>query len=593
MERKEILFSDLYECFEPKENFSTISLKNKWRTLEIDTSEYSGRLIASNSGCPDDISFDPKLSGWYKIYLHLPGRSTLYLKLSNDSAFVAATAVTRRRYLIEEVLWRCVDMTGQSIILSRRPDAYSQHSILSAIKFVPMTDEEIENYKKEQARRDTKRIYATDDMHNRLAFINQDSYDDWRAVAMNYENSDVEWLSIETLATLVSDHLATENPDDFGFPYDIDRHVYDNAKKFDRYKVIATVVDQCKKMGIKSSVSIRMGGWGMPFPYDQFYFDCDFVESHPEWRTRDRNGEEIRAMSYAYPEVRKFLIDELVKCAESGCDAVTIMAHRGIPYVLFEEPVANKFYELYGEYPYEYPLDEPRLNKLHCDIMTGFVRELREALDEAYGKDEVEIHFRSLYSLYDSKYVGLDAERWAREGLITAVISYPQRVHELLEGDVWQDEKKEKLDIDKYTNYIRTSYHVNMRPCDFETIEPIVNYRGELCGPRDQRQRVEEWTELEKNYGVKVYFEILPRHLTNEEFKSRALDLYNCGAEGIALWDTYSRAVLKKTWATASRLGHKDELADHNVDDENLHRTLFMLKLGDRDLNRFNPDWGG
>lgn len=593
MERKEIIYSDLVECFEPKDNISSISYKNKWRSVDVSTSEYSGNLIASNAGCPDDIFFDPKLQGWYKIYLHLPGRSVLYLKLSNDPAFVATAAVTRRRYLIEEVLWRCADMTGQSIILSRKPDAYAQHSILSAIKFVPMTDEEVNEYKHEQARSDTKRIYATDDMHNRLAFINQDSYDDWRAVAMNYENSDVEWLSVESLATLVSDNLAAENADDFCFPYKIDCNVYNNAKKFDMYKVIETVVDECKKMGIKSSVSMRMGGWGMPFPYDQFYFDCDFVESHPEWRTRDRNGEEIRAMSYAYPEVRRFMIDELVRCAHSGCDAVTIMAHRGIPYVLFEEPVANKFYELYGEYPYEYPLDEPRLNKLHCDIMTEFVKELREALDEEFGKDKVEIHFRSLYSIYDSKYVGLDVERWAREGLISAVISYPQRVHELLDGDVWRDGKKERLDIEKYTKYVRTSYHINMRPCDFETIEPIVNYRGELCGPRDQRERVGEWMELEKKYGIKIYFEILPRYLSNEEYKSRTLDLYDCGAERIALWDTYSRSVLKKTWSTASRLGHKDDLNKHNINDEKLHRTLFMLKLGDRDLNRFNPDWGG
>lgn len=593
MKETEILFSDLFECFEPKENISTVSYKDKWRVVDVDTSEYSGRLLASNAGCPDDISFDPKLQGWYKIYLHLPGRSVLYLKLSDDKAFVAAAAVTKRRYLIEEVLWRCADMTGQSIVLSRKLDAYHKHSVISAIKFVPMSEEEVKAYKREQERMDTKRIYATDDMHNRLAFINQNSYDDWRAVAMNYENSDVEWLSIESLATLVSDNLATENADDFCFPYEIDCNVYENAKKFDRYKVIETVVDQCKKMGIKSSVSMRMGGWGMPFPYDQFYFDCDFVESHPEWRTRDRNGDEIRAMSYAYPEVRKFVIDELVKCSKSGCDAVTIMAHRGIPYVLFEDPVANKFYELYGEYPYELPLDEPRLNKLHCEIMTLFVKELREALDAEFGKNKVEIHFRALYSVYDTKYVALDAEEWARQGLINAIISYPQRVHELLDGDVWQDEKKERLDINKYSEYIRSSYHVNMRPCDFETIDPIVNYRGELCGPHDQRDRVSEWMEIENKYGVKVYFEILPRYLSNEEYKSRAQDLYNCGAERIALWDTYSRAVLKKTWATASRLGHKNELVDHNVDDETLHHTLFMLKLGDRDLNRFNPDWGG
>ena len=282
-----------------------------------------------------------------------------------------------------------------------------------------------------------------------------------------------------------------------------------------------------------------------------------------------------------------------VACAEQGFDAVGVMAHRGIPYVLFEEPVAERFFELYGEYPYSLPLDEPRLNALHCEIMTEFMRELREALDEKFGKGIKQIHFRSLYSIYDTKYVGLDVERWAREGLVDAVISYPQRVHELLDGDVWVDDARERIDVEKYTNYVRTHYHVNMRPCDFETIEPIVNYRGELCGPSDQRERVEDWMRLEKEHGVKVYFEILPRHMSVEEYRARALDIYNSGADGIALWDTYSRAVVKSTWSAVRRLGHKETLADMDLGEGELYRTLFMLKIGEHDLNRFNPDWGG
>ena len=592
-DRKEILFSRLDECFYPAESFSERSLRGKWRAIDLVTNEYSGKMISANDHDAPDISFSPNLSGWYKIYLHLPGRSVLYLKLTDDKCFLAVAAATRRRYLVEEILWRCADMTGQSITLSKHHDAYGRMAILSAIKFVPMTDEEVEAYKRECESREHKRIYATDDIHNRLAFIDHDSIDDWRAVARNYENSDVEWLAAESLATLVADNMDEDDIDGFCYPDGHDLHVQMAAKTFDRHRVMGVIADECRKMGIKSCASIRMGGWGMPYPYDGTYFDCDFVKLHPEWRTRDRNGEEIWAMSYAYPEVRKFIIDELLACAEQGFDAVSIMAHRGVPYLLFEEPVAEKFYELYGEYPYSLPLDEPRLNALHCDIMTGFMRELREALDERFGKGEKQIHFRSLYSIYDSKYVGLDAERWAREGLVDAIISYPQRVHELLDGDVWQDGSRERIDIEKYTSYVRTNYHVNMRPCDFETIEPIVNYRGELCGPKDQRERVCEWMELEKKYGVKLYFEILPRHMSVDQYRTRALDLYNSGADGISLWDTYSRAVVKSTWSAARRLGHKDSLADMYLGEGELYRTLFMLKVGVHDLNRFNPDWGG
>ena len=74
-DRKEILFSRLDECFYPAESFSERSLRGKWRAVDLVTNEYSGKMISANDHDAPDISFSPNLSGWYKIYLHLPGRS--------------------------------------------------------------------------------------------------------------------------------------------------------------------------------------------------------------------------------------------------------------------------------------------------------------------------------------------------------------------------------------------------------------------------------------------------------------------------------------------------------------------------------------
>ena len=592
-ENGEVFYTYLDEHFEPREHLSPYSLKNKWRVVPVGTAEYTSNMLSSLGGHPEDITLSPNLEGWYKIYLHAPGQSVLHLKLSSDPAFWVACATTREGYLMEEFLWRCADMTGESLTLTRKLDASNYHSLISAIRFVPMSEDELAEYLREEARTDTKRIYATDDMHNRLYFTHPRTLDDWRSVAFNYMHSDVEWLSIEQIRNFVSCRLPTNDTANFCFPRAGDRNVQEQYPLFDYDEVLKTVVDQGHRQGLKMSVSLRMGAWGLTYPFDQYYFDCDFMQENPQWRTYDRNGDEIAAMSYAYPEVRQFMVNELVHMARSGCDAVTLIWHRGIPYVLFEKPVAERFFELYGEYPYELPLDDPRLNALHCEIMTSLMREIRTALDAEFGKGKIGLHVRTLYSPYDTKYVGLDVEQWAREGLIDAVISYPVRFHEMLPDEVWKDEAHTRINLEKYTKFVRTKGGATIHPGDCELLPPIKNSRGELCGPDGQKEHVAEWMALEKQYGVKVYIEIMPRQLPNEEFKRRALDLYNCGAERIALWDTCCRAEPRAMWVAAGRLGHKDEFADMDVGEGEYYHRFRVYRTANSDFSRYEPFWGG
>ena len=593
-ENGEILYTYLDEHFEPKENLSPYGLMDKWRIVPVGTAEYTSNMIASVAGCPEDITFSPSLEGWYKIYLHMPGQHcALHIKLTSDPTFVAVESTTPDFSEMEEFLWRSADMTGQSITLTRNLDADNRHALLAAIRFVPMSEEEVANYLFEESRTDTKRLYVTDDMHAHLYFEHPRTLDDWRTVPMNFLHSDAEWLSVEQIRNFVSTRLPTKDTKQFCFPREGDRNVQEQFPLFDYQEVLKTVVEQGHKQGLKMSVSMRMGAWGLTYPFDQYYFDCDFMQDHPEWRTFDRNGDEIAAMSYAYNEVQDFVVSELLNMARTGCDAVTLIAHRGIPYVLFEKPVADRFFELYGEYPYDLPLDDPRLNHLHCDIMTGFFRRARTALDAEFGKGKIQIHLRALYSPYDTKYVGIDTEELAREGLVDAIISYPVRFHEMLDGDIWKDEAHTRIDLAKYTTYVRSNKNVTIHPGDCELLPPIANSRGELCGPDGQAEHVAEWMALEKKYGTKIYIEIMPRKLSNQEFKRRALDLYAHGAEHIALWDAYCRVVPQAMWSTAGRLGHKEELAGMDVGEGAYYRRFRIYRLAGADFNRYHPFWGG
>ena len=55
-------------------------------------------------------------------------------------------------------------------------------------------------------------------------------------------------------------------------------------KKYYTKEMLADLMRYGHEQGLKMCVSMRMGAWGMEFPYDQIYFECRFTNSHPELR---------------------------------------------------------------------------------------------------------------------------------------------------------------------------------------------------------------------------------------------------------------------------------------------------------------------
>lgn len=583
--RNELLITDLAEAFESKSIISETGSNDVWRAIPYKATDFSGvMLTALGTARPDDVYFDPKLTGWYKIYIQTPciGNNRLHLKLSSDASFDMIETSSANYCRIEETLWRYADMTGEVLSLSKNRISFSSNAVLSGMRFVPMTDDEIEAYKQDSARKDTKRLFATHDMHGHLYTNYLKDPSDWLSLVLPYKDTDVEWLSLEEIRIFLQGKCPTA-PDDAPFQREGDRVIQKQVAELDYDRVLADCVRYGHEIGLKMSISLRMGAWGMGFPYDQCYFDVPFHDEHPELHCIDRNGDNISAMSYAFPEVRKFVIDTLVNSARSGCDAVTLIAHRGIPYVLFEKPVADRYFELYGEYPYDLPLDNPRLNKLHCEIMTGFFRELRKALDDTYGKNRIRIQLRTLYSMAHSKRIGLDAEGLAREGLVNDIIVYPQSFDELwkIDGVLVHNEEKgeDRIDLSKYNEYVNSGN------------ETLLHGHG-ASNYGDISPETKNWIPLEEKYGVKLYFEIMPRIMPVADFKKQALELYSMGAERFALWDTYCRVPYLDLRAIISKLGHKDELSGL-IPEGTVKRSFRVLTYGNMNFGRYKPYWGG
>ena len=140
---------------------------------------------------------------------------------------------------------------------------------------------------------------------------------------------------------------------------------------------------------------------------------------------------------------------------------------------------------------------------------------------------------------------------------------------------------------------MRTKIRSIMRISDIDFIEPYRDYRGIMRGPASQKERVKEWNLIEKRYGTKVYFEIMPRQMPNAEFKRRVTELYDVGAERFGLWDTNERAAYRAMWSFVGKIGHKDEIKDMDVSEGKYYRNFVIYSVGGKDFSRYDPIWGG
>ena len=597
-ERKEVLFTNLGEICEPAKNISKIREFYKWVSVPYETKDIKGNMLLSlQKGRPEDVRLNPGLTGWYRIMVgHYSCNQYISLKLTSDKGFAyvaPGNAGSYGSHSIEEVYWKAADMTGESVVIHKHVKSDPYNAAIAWMRFVPMDDAEVAAFQADQARKDTKRIYATHDMHGQLIIGSPQSMDDWTVIVQNYEQSDVEWFSMENCFIYEGD-ASTGNPDNMTYPRQCDETIQHVIRDSYTPEALAHLVQYGHDMGLKMCGSTRMGAWGIECPYDQMYFVNKFMENNKEkCRCVDRDGSPIDALSYIYPEVRSYMIGQFIKMAKQGFDAVEMIFSRGVPYVLFEQPFVDRFMEKYGEDPRYLALDEPRVTDLRCEVLTEFVKELREALDEAIPERKVGIHARCNFSLYDSRHIAVDVEEWAKQGLITAIISYPQRIREVLEGDLWQDEAHTKLDLDKYYEYVRGERSSIRHSGDVDFVEPWPDSRGVLKGPKDQKERVQEFMEIEKKYGVTVYLEIMPRFMSTAEYRRRAMELYELGAEHLSFWDTYNRVPNRVQWSMISRLGHKEELKDFTDGNGELYSYRRIMKIGGKDVSRYLPAWGG
>ncbi len=263
-------------------------------------------------------------------------------------------------------------------------------------------------------------------------------------------------------------------------------------------------------MPTASALSCTACTWSAAWVYPPNHgFESKFYYQHPQWRCVSRSGRPVTRMSYAFAGVRNFLLALFREVAERGADGINLGFVRGLPCLLYEQPMIDGFQQLHNQDPRDLPENDPLWLRFKAGVMTEFMRALRNELNQV-GAEQGRTIQLSAYVLNNEALNlehALDPAAWAREGLVDFIIPYP--LHNVMDMDI--------------------AAFVKMT-------------RGTQC---------------------KVYPEVMPRRQSPGDYREKALSFYAEGVDGLAFWDASSayRVGFKDEWSMVRRLGHKEELA--------------------------------
>ena len=551
-QREATYISDL-TCCTPAAALASAPRKFHWQTIPYEAEGVAGTMLVAGVECNAPILTLPlELKGWHAIsvgqWTHWVD-SMIKLKLRGDPCF---TPIAHSRpgwqesnYFanIQEDFWKFADLTDQDLFIAQMSTGVPRRAGIAYLKLEPLNDAEVEKIQRDQERSENKRLIAYNDAWSYIYCRAATTREEILEEVEPFRNTDFQKLlwgtgkgSRTVYLSAIGELAARDGIDDFQRVGD--RHAAESFRTLRQKGIdpLATVIEYAHEIGLELHGSYRVGGWISPPPEDE---ENEFYHQHPQWRCVDRDGRPITRMSYAFAGVSDFVISILREVAQRGADGVNLAFVRGLPCVLYEQPLVDGFQQQYGQDPRELPEDDPGWLAYRATWITKFMRALRQEMDQV-GQQQGRRVQVSAYVLNDVSWClsfGLDVQTWAREGLVDFIIANP-----------WQ----ESLPLD-----------------------------------------VAAFVELARGTACQVYAEMLPRQMAPEVFRKRALDNYQTGVDGLAFWDadTENRLSYKDQWSMLRRLGHREELADWAPDEWPSYRQIPLYSLGGHILDRYSPYW--
>ena len=252
-------------------------------------------------------------------------------------------------------------------------------------------------------------------------------------------------------------------------------------------------LDHTHEIGMEFHAGYRVTGFHYPPPLDYFNYGSSFFKYHPELRSVAKDGSVGPRVSFAYPELRRYLMSVLREIAGYDVDGISLLYNRRPPFMDYEPPLVEGFTAEFGEDPRRLDDMDPRWLAFRARTMTQFMREVREAMDDEgakAGPAEDRGVGDSVGEAGRERAVGPGREGVDRRGAGDTIIPYTSAPHLQSAVQSWTDAAD-----------------------------------------------LEHFVSLAKGSQCRLAASILPREQAPEEYRRMAGLVYGAGAEEVFCWD--------------------------------------------------------
>ena len=374
----------------------------RWRLYDFEADAIKGTLIAvgQNTGAPD-LEYPLPQTGAYAIYfgiLSVYMESRLQVRLKSDATFTILTPNnmaeeklmwndiqdskhTYRQGDIEELFWKRAELSGrdQAVVIRQLkaqlrpgdPDAFGNAFMpcwLAYIKLVPLSAAEEEAWRNER-RGASRRLFAADDSFTATGYLHFETAADVRRQIEPYRDTDFSRMYWEAgsgdltfypskVGRLI-DFGWVESPSTGPAMIVVGRS-YGDAKPPGASTPFRVALEASHAIGLEFHASYRVAGFYFPAPEDEWNAG-GLYHRHPEWRCLDRRGRQNPRLSYAFPEVREFVLSLLLEVASHPVDGISLLYNRRLPILGYEKPLVDSFIARHGVDPRNLAENDPAL----------------------------------------------------------------------------------------------------------------------------------------------------------------------------------------------------------------------------------------
>ncbi|MBP1988562.1 hypothetical protein [Paenibacillus eucommiae] len=563
--RETVIFSDMTQVI-PESGISYRVKAEAWQAAEYTTEEFDGVMLWGHGTMTlPELQLKVKLNGWYNIYIGLLNTVSTEGTLSRtifrltDERYGETLSHTfhgdfaSAPYVLESE-WKCADMTDQDIFIKHPEEGTPSLSQIAYFKFVPLDGEEIRDVCQRAAH--GKTVIALHDCHSALCYNNPQSSAGMASEIEPFAHKDFTHVMLEYYLDLENSQT---NQDMFWSMRDYecyagfgDQNFFNSIEGFkDRgenfYKEVAAYAHE---LGLKIGFSYRMNPFGAQPPWD-IGFNSPLFADRPDLRCVDYNGEQIGRLSYAYSEVCDTVVNLFRSMILSGADGVHMLFCRGVPNLLYEQPLVDAFVKETGMNPFSLDEEDPVFIQFRANYFSRiFIERVRKVIDDtALEMGRKDRPFLSISALADRRtnlFFALDLEDLAKRKVIDIAVGYP--------------------------SIMRT-------PDDFKYNE---------FGTVD----LDFYASLAQTYGIISCADLIPRRDGPDDTRRKALEAYDKGLSGVAIWDCNSYMNRQNFRPVISRLGSPDKLMNMKPNGSEYMRYTRMLRLNGLKLDKYNPWWG-